>query len=439
MTRVNNPSADPESAVRHSRLIDACPIFYGWVILVAATIGTVLTSPGQTYAISAFIDSFIQDLNLSRSLVSTLYTAGSLAGSVALTFVGRQIDARGPRYVGTITCILLGLTCVYMGFLQNAVMLVIGFCLLRMLGQGSLSMVCRIVINQWWSRRRGMAIGIVGVVSSILGSGSFPALIKWLIPMYGWRLGYVILGGLVAGLMLPVSLFLFRDRPEDYGLQPDGGGGEGEQSGQQFEEDNWTLDEAIRTRAFWLVSAGLSAMSALGTGMTFHFFSIFEDNGLSTAVIASIFVPIAATKAIVQLGGGFLIDRVPIRVVLGISLAMMAAVMITIPRVTTAEVALALSVVMGIRTGLQQLVSGVVWARFFGRRYLGAITGVTSTIGVASSALGSMPLGIARDRMGSYTFALTWLAVIPLILSLLNFAFGAQPVKKEGVRGGQAS
>ena len=423
--------ADTNPTVRSSRLINTCPVFYGWVILVASTIGVVLTSPGQTYAISAFIDSFIEDLGVSRSLVSTLYTVGSLAGSFALPFVGRQIDLRGPRYVATIVCVLLGLTCIYMGFLKNALMLGIGFCLLRMLGQGSLSMVCRIVINQWWSRRRGMAIGITGVVSSLFGSGSFPALIKWLIPRYGWRMSYGLLGGLVIAVMGPVSLFLFRDRPEDYGLLPDGGASDGSGDQLPLEEDNWTLDEAIRTPAFWLVSAGLSAMSALGPGMTFHFFSIFADAGLSTAATASIFIPIAAARAIVQLGGGFLIDRIPIRLVLGVSLLMLAGVMVTIPRVSAVEIALAIGVVMGIRTGLQQLVSGVVWARFFGRRYLGTITGVTSTIGVASSALGSMPLGIARDWMGSYTPVLTWLAVIPVVIALLNFAFGKQPVREQ--------
>ncbi len=421
---------DPTPTIRRSRLIEASPVFYGWVILVAATIGVVLTSPGQTYAISAFIDSFIQDLGVSRTLVSTLYTAGSLAGSFAMPFVGRQIDVRGARYVATIVSLLLGLTCIYMGFLQNAVMLLIGFWLLRMLGQGCLQMVCRVIINQWWSRKRGMAVGITGVASSLLGTGSFPGFIKWLIPIYGWRTAYALLGGLVACVMGPVSFFLFHDRPEDYGLLPDGGHPEQSSDGAYPEEDNWTLNEAIRTPAFWLVIAGLSAISALGTGMTFHFFSIFSDNGLSTTVIAGIFLPIAATRALVQLAGGVIIDRVQIRFVLGTCLLMLTAVMIIVPRISTVEVAYAIGLAMGIRTGLQALVGGTVWARFFGRRYLGTITGVTTTIGVASSALGPMPFGIARDLMGSYKPVLTYLAIIPFILALLNFAFGKQPERR---------
>ncbi|MCP4415201.1 MAG: MFS transporter, partial [Chloroflexi bacterium] len=78
-------------------LVQKSPIFYGWIILVVGTIGLTMTSPGQTYAVSIFVEHFIRDLSLSRSLVSSLYTIGTLTGSFALPFVGRQIDKRGPR------------------------------------------------------------------------------------------------------------------------------------------------------------------------------------------------------------------------------------------------------------------------------------------------------------------------------------------------------
>ena len=60
-------------------------------------IGRIMTSPGQTYSVSIFIEHFIRDLGISRSLVSTLYSLGTLAGSLALPFVGRQIDRRGDQ------------------------------------------------------------------------------------------------------------------------------------------------------------------------------------------------------------------------------------------------------------------------------------------------------------------------------------------------------
>ena len=64
-----------------------------------------------------------------------------------------------------------------MGFIRNAGMLFIGFLVLRMLGQGSLSLVSTNVINQWWVRRRGMAMGIAGMTAALIGTGGFPNLI----------------------------------------------------------------------------------------------------------------------------------------------------------------------------------------------------------------------------------------------------------------------
>ena len=68
------------------RMVNESPIFYGWIIMAVATFGMIMTSPGQTYAVSIFIDYFITDLGLSRSSVSTLYTVGTLAGSVGVLF-----------------------------------------------------------------------------------------------------------------------------------------------------------------------------------------------------------------------------------------------------------------------------------------------------------------------------------------------------------------
>jgi MFS family permease len=147
-------------------------VFYGWVILAVGAIGGVMTSPGQTYAFSAFLDHFINDLGLSRSMVSTLYTVGTLAASFVLPFVGRRFDRHGARIMITLASLLLGLACIYMSFVRNAVMLGIGFFMLRQFGQGSLSLVSKNVINLWWVRRRGRMMGIVGVFGALSGECS---------------------------------------------------------------------------------------------------------------------------------------------------------------------------------------------------------------------------------------------------------------------------
>ena len=133
--------------MRHSWLVTGIPFYYGWLILIAGMIGTIMSSPGQTYSISIFIEHFIRDLGINRSTVSTLYMLGTLSASFTMPFVGRQIDERGPRVVVGVVTVLFALACVYMSLVQNVVMLGIGFLFIRMLGQGSMTIVSGNILN----------------------------------------------------------------------------------------------------------------------------------------------------------------------------------------------------------------------------------------------------------------------------------------------------
>ena len=419
---------DEPHKIISSRLVNASPVYYGWVILVVGAIGGVLSSPGQTYAFSAFLDHFIRDLDLSRSLVSTLYTAGTLAASFFLPFVGRCFDRHGARVMITVVGLLLGLACIYMSLVRTAVSLGIGFFLLRQLGQGSLSLVSKNVVNLWWVRKRGRVMGLMGVIGALLG-GLFPYFINSLITDHGWRWTYVILGALVMGVMVPLGWIFTRNRPEDHGLHPDGevpGTGGSDRPDEPL-EINWTLAQVLRCPAFWVSVTGMSVLAMLNTGLYFHIFSILEDSGLSSAVAASVFVPIAATGAAMQLGAGLLVGRVHLRVLLSVALVLNAVILVAATRLTSVPAAYAFGVGLGIQSGIEMLVMGVIFANYFGRRHLGAIAGLASTMQVAASAMGPMPIGIARDLLGSYETVLTGAAIVPLLLAATCMFFGKPP------------
>ena len=156
----------PSSSPQYSRLVNGSPVYYGWVILGVSTLGLIMTSAGQTYGVSIFLEQFITDLGLSRSLVSSLYTAGTLIGSLALPVVGRSIDQYGLRRVFIVVTMFFGVTCLYMGFVQNALMLGIGFVGLRMLGQGSLYPVWWL---PWWVSE-GFQFFLIGSLRNMTGA-----------------------------------------------------------------------------------------------------------------------------------------------------------------------------------------------------------------------------------------------------------------------------
>lgn len=283
-------------------------------------------------------------------------------------------------------------------------------------------------------------MGIAGLGMSLLGFGAFPILVNRLIASYGWRSAYMILGLILLAVMVPVGFTLFRDHPEDYGLKPDGyvklnpgldetnGKDETQPRLQAQLEENWTAGEAIRTSAFWIFVLSIGFIVMAGTGLFFHLVHIFGDNGLNATIAAAVFVPIGLTQAAVILSSGLLADRVPVRFLLTIALVVQALSLTVTQHMRSLALALAYGVLLGITGGLLRLVGSVVWANYFGRRHLGGITGITSVIVIGGSALGPVPLGIARDLLGSYQAPLVMMSIISLILAVASL-FAKRPAQ----------
>jgi sugar phosphate permease len=273
---------------------------------------------------------------------------------------------------------------------------------------------------------------------ALIGRAGFPVLINTLLTLYGWRGAYALLGGLLIVGMAPLGWLLVRNYPEAYGLWTDGEPPSVRKTEAQltpsWSAEHWTLAEVMRAPVFWILSSGFASMSMLSTGLTFHIVSLYVDNGLTPTIAASAFVPIALTSAVVQLGSGVLVDRVPARLLLAIALGLHAVLLVGAPYLRTVELALAFGVLMGAAGGLQQTIASTIWAMYFGRRHLGSISGATATISVASSALGPMVFGIARDFWGSYTLVLRISAVLPLVLAAVVMVRG-RPPRRVAVRG----
>lgn len=264
-------------------------------------------------------------------------------------------------------------------------------------------------------------MGLSGVVLSLVGMGVFTNFVHGLLQRFGWRDTYAILGLMELLLMLPLGLLFFRDRPEDHGLQPDGQLGMSEtREGEPLGERHWTRGEALRTSAFWVAVASFATSSLIGTGLYFHMVSIFASRGLASSVAAAIYLPIAVVSAVVQLGSGYLADRVPIRFLLSAGLLAMTGAMVLAQTMSGVVLAGLYGVMMGISSGIMGTAGSVIWADYFGRRHLGSISGLTSSISRISSALGALPLALAFDLTGSYNPALTIEMAVPLLLAILN-------------------
>jgi MFS family permease len=256
-----------------------------------------MMAPSQTFTVSIFIDYLISDLEISRSAISLTYGLATLGASLLLPVTGRLVDRHGTRSM--VLLVVLGLACFWMGWLVHGIIAAfVGMLALRFFGFGSLQLVANNLIAQWFIRRRGFVMGISGL-SLPIGLVIFPVITQTLIDQVNWRGAWVGLGLFVWVVMLPVGWFLFKDRPEQFGLQPDGDIPlKADSTIIPAIEESWTLAEAYHTASFWIFFVALSTMTMILAGLLFHHVSLFAQRGLNRETAVAAFNIVALFSAI---------------------------------------------------------------------------------------------------------------------------------------------
>jgi MFS family permease len=392
--------------------------FYGWAMLGVAALGMFASGPGQSHMFSVFILPIGEDLRISHTSVSSAYALATLVAAFGLPWVGRLVDRYGVRPIMLSVAVLLGFAAMAFGAVAGMVTLALGFAALRFLGQGSLMLCSANLVAQWFNRKRGFALSLMGLGFS-LTMAAHPPLGQWLIDQLGWRAAWFWLGILTWLLLVPVLALLLESKPENLGLQPDGdveGGGSQATRGQA--EVGFTIGQAVRTPAFWIIALSLATFSMLVTGLFFHQVSIFQSAGLGPQIAAWVF-PISAVSMVLAMPVfGRLLDLLPTKPMFACAMLTMTAAMLALVLVHDAATAALYGIVFGINNAAVHTHIAYVWPRFFGRRYLGGIQGTAQTIAVVGASIGPLPLGIAFDAYGAYNVALVMLAGLPVLCSV---------------------
>lgn len=403
--------------------------YYGWVMVALAGFTLYFSGPGQTYSVSVFIDSYISKFGWSRSTVSGMYSMGTLVAGMLMGIIGRLFDRYGHRKMGTAVALAFGVALMFMSTINSVSMLFIGFFLIRLLGQGSMSLIGTTLVPQWFIKKRGRALSIVSIFGA-MSLATLPPVNTWIIQNYGWENGWRVWAVVLWVLVAPVIYYLIRTRPEDVGLFPDNE----EQfsvEGDAFEieEESWTLKEAIRTPAFWMIIYAIIVPSAIVTGCVFHQISILGQAGLTPERAALISSITSLIRLPLVLAAGQLADRVQLRYLLATSQAILLAMLVVLFMADSVSLVMVYGILMGIQMALQGLVMGVIWPAYYGRKHLSTIRGTTMMAGVIGSALGPLPYGYAYDLFGGYTEVVIASMIFPLIGIGLGF-LAKKPVKE---------
>ena len=359
-------SAILNSPSRH--LADRLPFYYGWVMLPIAMLAAIATSPGQTFGVSIFNPAFRQTLGLSHSQLTGAYMVGTLLAALPQPYIGSLMDRFGIRRVMFVIVILLGLACIFMSQIQNLLMLFLAFFLLRLLGQGALSLMATNTLAMWFQVRLGTVSGMMnaGVAGSI---ALIPPLILVLINQFGWRGAYATLGVMVWLVMLPLLLLLYRNRPEDLGQSLDGRSSS-ELATHVKEQENtvsFSLKEARHTRAYWILMLFTATWALTATAIFFNLVPIFTNQGLTDANAAATYTTLAIALAATQLIGGMLADRIRLNLLATMCITSIVVGIWVLGQADSIILAQLYALFFGIGQGLFGAVNNTIWVRYYGR------------------------------------------------------------------------
>ncbi len=417
------------------------PFFYGWIAMIAGTIGVLCSIPGQTMGVSVFTNYLIDSLQLSRDALSSAYLLGTVASSLFLTYAGKIYDRFGARFTAMIAALGLGITLILFSFSHllsesiskyiniefstvSFILISLLFFSLRFSGQGVLTLASRNMIMKWFDQRRGLANSISSAFQSF-GFAVSPLFIALIITRFDWSIAYQTLA-LLTFLFVVFAFFFYRDNPEECGLIPDGKIIEPKvKSNPTFQtKKQYTLKEARNTWVFWVFALSLSFNSFFITGFTFNVISIFESYGFSEQKALSIFIPASIISIITAIAGNILSDYIKMQKILIVFLVgcLLASLGLAILEYRIGYYVLILG--NGIMGGLFSVLASITWPRFYGRKHLGAISGLSMSLIVFSSALA--PLFFSRIHTITDSYRLAGYAGLVCVVILLIFSVKAK-------------
>jgi len=426
-----------------------CPFFYGWVIVAVSTLSIVFSIPGQTAGIGVFTDYLIESLGITRNQLSLAYMIGTITSGLILPFAGKLLDRLGVRFMSLFACIGLAVSVITLSFVGRingfftaifasvwvpVFVAAFAFLLVRFFGQGNMTMVGRVAMARWFNHWRGIATAISGVPVSFAFSAA-PWILNELINYFGWRQACWVMAGAIGVGMTLLGLIFFRDTPEDCGLKMDGVSDDKLNKKQSKELHKvyrqFTRPEAVRDLSFWAFALGLGVHGLIVTAVSFHITSIGLEMGKSREDAILMFFYSSFIAIPVRFTVSYFVDNTRLRlkwVLMMMSLAIFGytfglAYFNTLPGfiITIATV--------GTSTGIWGVLCSVSFPRYFGRKHLGAISGLNMSVIVVASAIGPAMFSYGKQWLGSYRNAVMLVLVLPAIIFLLSF-FVANPQRK---------
>lgn len=409
-------------------------IHYSWVILFVVFF-SILVAGIVRSASGVFIVPFETDFGWERSTISFAFALSLFLYGISGPFMAALIEVIGLKkmMISAMTMLLVGVSLTLVMSKPWQLIFIWGI----MIGLGSslfLTVLSSHVVNQWFGKRRGLALGIL-TASTATGQLILLPLLAMLVESYSWKWAIGLVFILAFTMLFVIGLFM-KNSPKEMGILPYGieqnmDVNENKQTKNPITIAFHALLEAVKVKEFWLLAGsfficGLSSSGLIGT----HFISYCLGFGLTAVAAASMLSLMGIFDLVGTTLSGWLSDRFDNRWLLFWYYGLRGLALLLLP-FALSKGSIILLVLFSIFYGLDWIATVPptvnISRQIFGMEKSVVIYGWIFAAHQLGSAVAASGAGWMYQTFNSYSWAFTLAGVFCLLASLFVLV-----IKKQG-------
>lgn len=383
---------------------------------------------GVRLSFTVFFVTLIDEFGWTRADTASIFSTTMIVFAASSTLAGIALDKWGARRTFGSGAAILGFGLLLSSQINNTFQLAISYGVIVGLGITILGLAPQAsLIARWFKLRRGTAIGIAFAGTGI-GTLLFTPGTEYLIGAYDWRFAYIVLA-ILTFATIPMIVTFMRQNPADLNLYPDGIATNIKNDiNNQSTQLDWTMRQAVRTPAFWLLM--IAAAGAIGPVrmLTVHQLAVMVEAGFERSY-AAVFVGVSgAVTSVAFIILGTISDKVDRRLIYLIgSFSLISAIFVlnSLRSPTQSEGLLLYAILFGFGEGSRSSLVTAVASDLFPGNALGAINGSVGAAFGLGAAILPWAAGLLYDQQGNYTNAFM---ITVFIVIVSTFALWLAPL-----------
>ena len=400
---------------------------YAWIILICCCLIGIGSQGAIMHCLGIFLVPVTTEFEVGAAAFGFYFTIQGLALAFFASFAGKAVTRYGVKKSLIIASILNAALFVGFSMAQNIYWFYVLCIFMGMVFPVVMLLPIPALLNAWFKEKNGTAMGIAMMVSG-LGAVVFNLVFSKIIEVAGWRIGYLSMALVSLVLILPVTILLVKDTPEEKGLFPYGYKEYAKtQSDNQIQQSALAkgveVEGLLKMPVFWLTVVVLGLTTYVSTYMSY-----LPAHGTSLGLTVLASGSLVSAAQLGNMAGSVLIGRMVDKLGAAKTEYIMGAIVLGgLVLLTTSKNYTALllaAAVFGVISALYATMTPLLVKDIFGTKNYTTIYGYIMSGMNIISAIGCFVIGWLFDIAGSYYLGfVTAICSLVCVLALVKIIF----------------